>query len=201
MIDDRFMYLSALLIAWGAYSYIQDVRRNSIQPNLVTWLLWTIAPLIAFAAQVGADVGPASFLTLMVGLCPLAVFITGLTKGSFRPTRFDILCGGASVIGLYLWQVTGSGVLAISMSIIADGLAALPTVKKAYLDPRSESPFLFLLFAISAAITLLTLNKLSLESAGFPLYILTLYVLLYCLTKFEPGLSKNSELALSQESE
>lgn len=187
MINEQFMYLAVLLIVWGAYAYIKDMYQSDTKPNLVTWFLWSVAPMIAFVAQVQAGVGPAAFLTLMVGLCPLAVFIAGLKKGEFRPSRFDLVCGGASVVALILWQITGSGALAVALSITADGLAATPTLIKAYKDPRSESPFLFALFAISAAITLLTLTAWTLESAGFSAYILALYVTLFIVVKFEVG--------------
>jgi len=194
MLDERFMYAAVLLIVWGAYSYIKDMFRSDTKPNLVTWFLWSLAPMIAFAAQLQADVGPAAFLTLMVGLCPLAVFIAGLRKGDFRPSRFDLLCGAASIVALVLWQLTGNGALAVMLSIAADGLAATPTLVKAYKDPDSESPFLFILFAISAAVTLLTLNAWSLEAAGFSAYILVLYATLFVFVKFELGLSQSTEL-------
>lgn len=193
MLDERFMYLAALFIAWGAYSYIRDMFRAGTRPNLVTWFLWTLAPMIAFAAQLQAGVGPEAFLTLMVGLCPLAVFIAGIRKGDFRPSRFDLMCGTTSMIVLILWQATGNGALAVGLSIVADGLAATPTLIKAYKDPRSESSFLFLLFAVSAGITLMTIDHWSLESSGFSAYILALYVALFVLVKYEPGLRLNTK--------
>jgi hypothetical protein len=193
MLDERFMMVAVGLIGWGAYTYIRDMYQAATRPNLVTWFLWSLAPMIAFAAQLRAGVGSAAFLTLMVGLCPLAVFIAGLKKGDFRPTRFDLLCGSMSVVALVLWQLTGSGTLAVTLSIIADGLAAMPTLFKAYKDPASESPFLFALFAVSAALTLLTLKTWSLESAAFSAYILLLYVTLFVLVKFQP--SGHSQMA------
>ncbi|HTE22467.1 MAG TPA: hypothetical protein VK674_05510 [Candidatus Limnocylindria bacterium] len=172
--------------------------QSNTRPNLVTWLLWSLAPMIAFAAQLQADVGPAALLTLMVGLCPLAVFIAGLKKGEFRPSRFDLVCGGASIVALILWQITGSGALAVTLSITADGLAAAPTLIKAYKDPRSESPFLFMLFAVSAGVTLLTLNAWSLESAGFSAYILILYLALFTFVKFEVGLQSSTPVPVTE---
>lgn len=50
-----------------------------------------------------------------------------------------------------------------------------------------------MLFAVSALIALLTINTWTLESSAFSLYILTLYVLLYSLVKFEPGLRRKSK--------
>lgn len=187
MISEGFMYVAALLISYGTYSYIKDIYHGETRPNLVTWFLWTLAPMIAFAAQIQAGVGAAAVLTFMVGFCPLVVFVAGLRRGEFRPTRFDIICGTTSIIALLLWQLTGSGTLAVALSIIADSLAASPTVIKSYKQPRSESSFLFLLFAISATITLLTLDSWTIQNSGFSLYIFTLYVILFVLVKFELG--------------
>ena len=199
MLDGRLMYVAVLLIVWGTVSYVKDMYHSGTRPNLVTWFLWSLAPLIAFAAQMQARVGAAAVLTLMVGLCPLVVFAAGLRKGTFRPSRFDLACGGASLVALVLWQLTGSGALAVALSIVADGLAATPTLLKAYKDPKSESPFLFMLFALSAVITLLTVKAWSLETSGFSLYIFTLYAVLYALVKFELGIrTKQNPLAQTE---
>lgn len=201
MLNESFTFVAVLLIAWGAYSYVSDMYRAQTKPNLVTWFLWSLAPMIAFAAQIQAGVGSAAILTLMVGLCPLAVFVAGLKKGDFRPTRFDLLCGLASLVALVLWRITGDGALAVALSIVADGLAATPTLIKAYRDPRSESPFLFMLFALSAGITLLTLKSWTLESSGFSLYILALYAVLFALVKLELGsrIGQTMPLVLEQQ--
>lgn len=187
MLDERFAYAGGLLLAWGAYHYIKDMYRSSTAPNLVTWFLWTLAPLIAFAAQIQAGVRSEAILTLMVGLCPLAVFVAGLKKGDFRPSRFDVVCGLSSILALILWQLTGNGTLAVMLSIVADGLAASPTLLKAYKEPDSESPFLFLLFAISAGLTMLTIDTWTVKNSAFSLYIFTLYVVLFTLVRFRMG--------------
>lgn len=199
MIDERFMYIAALLIGWGTYSYIKDMYQGETRPNLVTWFLWTLAPMIAFAAQMQAGVGAAAVLTFMVGFCPLLVFVAGLKRGDFRPSRFDVLCGIASLVALLLWQLTGNGALAVALSIAADGLAASPTLVKAYKYPQSESPFLFLLFAISAAITLLTIDTWTIQNSGFSLYIFVLYVTLFVLVKLQPKIKLTPQLKLDEE--
>lgn len=137
MLDEKFLHIAAILLAWGAYSYIRHVLRSDTRPNLVTWFLWTLAPMIVFAAQLRSGVCSVALFTLMVGLCPLAVLVAGLKKGNFRPTKFDLACGGMSLLALMLWQLTGSGLVAVGLSIVADGAAATPTITKAYRDPRS----------------------------------------------------------------
>jgi hypothetical protein len=188
MLPDWIVYPGTLLIVVGAVLYIRDIFRGTVRPNLVTWFLWSLAPLIAFGAQIQDGVGAPAVLTLMVGLCPLAVFIAGFRKGSFRPTRFDWWCGGMSLVALVLWQITGSGLVGLGLSILADTFGAAPTIRKSYKEPSSESPLFFALFAVSAGITLATIDEWTALNAAFSLYILCLNVLLFVLIKFEAGL-------------
>jgi len=51
---------------------------------------------------------------------------------------FDLICGILSLVGLVLWMITKVGNVAIFFSIVADGLAAVPTLVKAYKYPDTE---------------------------------------------------------------
>jgi len=88
---------------------------------------------------------------------------------------------------LLLWWITKTGDVAIMFSIMADGLAALPTIVKAYRYPETESSFLYLTAAISATLTLLTLRSWTFASYGFPFYILIVTLIIYILVQFKLG--------------
>jgi hypothetical protein len=128
-------------------------------------------------------------MTFMVGFGPLLVFTASFVnrKSVWKLGKFDFFCGGLSFLGLLLWVLTREGNIAIVFSIVADGLAALPTVLKAYKEPETESYPVFLLAAISAIITLLTIDTWTFANYGFPLYILCICLLLTTLIKFRIG--------------
>lgn len=184
MLPSWFAYLAVTFIVWGTIGYIRDILKGRVKPNLITWFLWSLAPLIALAAQLKAGVGPEATLTAAVGICPLAVCIFGLKRGIFKPQIFDWWCGGLSLIALGAWQISGSGTLGVLLSIAADTLAAAPTIKKTFLFPKTESPLTFAFFAVSAMITLMTVTQWTLINVAFSVYILVLYVLLFVLAKF-----------------
>ncbi len=187
MIPGWFAYAATLLIVWGARRYILDMRGGHVTPNLVTWFLWSLAPLIALGAQLKAKVGAEAALAAAVGLCPLAVFIAGLRQGKFKPQAFDWCCGGISLLTLCLWLLTGSGSIGVSLSILADAFGAAPTVLKSWRNPESESPRFFALFAISAVVTLMTLTQWAVVNAAFTVYICALYIGLFILVRFKVG--------------
>ncbi len=189
MISDKFVILGAGLNFWGTVSYTIATMKGRTKPNRVTWFMWALAPLIAFSAEIGKHVGLQSLMTFMVGFGPLVVFIASFVnkKAYWKLTRFDFICGGLSAIGLVLWALTREGNIAILFAILADGLAAVPTLVKSYGRPETEDHLVFSLSAISAAITLLTIKNWSFASYGFPLYILVICTIFTGLIKFKLG--------------
>lgn len=174
MIDPRFAILGALISVAGSAAYARGTLRGRTRPNRVTWILWTVAPLIAFAAEAVQGVGLESLLTLAVGVGPLLVVIASFLnpRAYYRLTRFDGGCAVLSVAALVAWGVTGTGNVAILFSILADLFGLIPTLRKAYRDPESESVSAFLGSGCGSIITLLTVSAWTFADVGFPLYIL-----------------------------
>lgn len=189
MIDEKFVFVGALLNIIGSGTYAYSTIKGKTKPNRVTWFLWALAPLIAFGAQIGEGVKLASLMTFMVGFGPLIVFIASFMnrKAFWKITKLDIFCGFISVLALLMWLVTGDGLAAIIFSILADLVAAIPTLVKAFTEPETEHSGVFRNGAISAAITLLVIDEWRAENYIFALYILMICVVLYVLIRFKIG--------------
>lgn len=190
MLDTKVLLLVPVLSLIGSASYIRAVIKGQAKPNRVTWVLWALAPLIAFAAEINAGVGLQSLVTFMAGFGPLLIVIASFISRNavWKLTRFDFICGGLSVLGLILWLLTRQGDIAIVFAIAADGLAALPTLKKSFIDPDSESSFVFTLAIISSGLTLLTIDTWTVAHAAFPIYLLLICIVLVLLIRFKLGL-------------
>ena len=170
MIDPRFVYLAAALSLVGAYGYILDTLRGDTSPNRVTWSLWGVEGVLAFFVEVQQHVGLAALMTLMLGLVPCAVVVASFRNphGSWKLGTFDVACGAVSVGGLVFWAFINEPTVALISFVVADQMAALPTIRKSWLAPRTESPRLFFLGSTNCAITLLTLTKLTTAGVLFP---------------------------------
>lgn len=190
MIHENFIYLGALLNLIGSISYVIDTLRGKTKPNRVTWSLWALAPMVAFGAMIGEGVSiTGALMTFMVGFGPLMVLVASfISKRSiWKVTRFDIICGALSLVGVGLWFVTRTGEIAIAFSIIADLLAGLPTLVKAFKNPETESYLAFLLGAISAGITLLATKSWEFTHVSFALYIFLFCAVMFILVRFKVG--------------
>jgi hypothetical protein len=196
LLPENAVIAGAVLNLIGSTSYVVATIKGKAKPNRVSWGLWALAPLIAFAAELGQGVGIQSLLTFMVGFGPLMVFIASFVgkKAYWKITKFDWWCGGLSLAALALWAITRDGNVAIFFAILADALAAVPTIAKAYKDPKSESYPVFLFGGISAGITLLTIDNWSFANYGFPAYIFAICALMVGLITF-PRTRRNYEQA------
>lgn len=185
MLNENFIILGALIQFFGSLSYLTGTVKGKIQPNKISWFLWSLAPLIAFTAEIKQGVGLQSLTTFMVGFMPLLIFIASFAnkKAYWKLGKFDIACGVLSILGLILWSITRIGNIAIIFSILADGLAALPTIVKAYRKPESENYLIYLTAIIGSGITLLTIQVWTIAQYAFPLYILFIDVVIVVAIK------------------
>lgn len=183
MLDSRLVIVGAVLNLIGSSSYVIATLKGQTRPNRVSWFIWAFAALLAFAAEISKGVGIQSLMTFMVGFGPLLVFIASFInkKAYWQITRLDWYCGGLALTALALWAITKEANLAIAFAILADGLAAVPTLIKSYRHPQTEHYGIYLMGAISAGLTLLTIKDWTFAHYGFPIYILLICIGLVAL--------------------
>ena len=189
MINQNFIFLGFAIELIGSLSYVQETVKGRVKPNRISWLLWTLAPMIAFFAEIEQGVGLQSLLAFTVGFGPLLVFIASFVnkKSEWKLGKLDYICASLSLIGLLFWMLTKIGNTAIIFSILADATAAIPTLIKSFKFPETESPTVFLFGGINAAITLLTVKVWNFATYAFPIYILIICTVLVLLIRFKIG--------------
>ena len=189
MLNSNFVIVGTLIGAVGALAYLIDTVKGKVKPNRVSFLLWSIAPFIAFAAQVKQGVGIESLMTFSTGFLPILTFGASFVnkKAEWKITKFDLVCGALSILGLILWLITKVGNIAITFSILADGLAAVPTIVKAYKYPDTELAWPWIATVFGVVLTLLTLSEWTFANSGFIVYILLVNTLIFSLIQFRIG--------------
>jgi hypothetical protein len=189
MLDPHFVFLGACISLVGSLRYAWDTVQGRTQPNRVTWGLWAAAPAIACAAAVAEGAGLVAFATLSFGIGPFIIFCASFVnpEAVWKTTRFDWVCGGCSALALAAWAITRDGNLAIGLSLLADALALLPTLRKSLRRPQSESWLVYLLASCNAGIALLTISDWSFAKAAFPVYVIAHCLLLFFLVRFRLG--------------
>ncbi|TCK27174.1 hypothetical protein [Pseudonocardia endophytica] len=183
MLDPHWVFVAAALGLIGSVRYAVATLVGSARPNLVTFSLWAAAPLIGFFAQLDAGVGLPAVQTLVAGVGPSFVVVSGMVSrhGRARIGVFDVACAAVAVLALGVWLGLGQAPLAVFVAVAADAIAALPTIRKAWRDPGSENVLFYVLIGAGATVTLLTITTWEPSTWAFALYILVLCVLIIVL--------------------
>ncbi len=180
-----FLYLAAAIRLFGGVAYVRATLRGRAKPHAVSWLIWSISPLIAFAASLSAGIGVDAVITLALGLSPLMVFMAARHKDRrlLQLRRFDKICIAIALCGLAIWAITNEPTTAIIIAITADLISCLPTIRKTIAKPQTEYPFTFLLSASAMVIAMLATQEVSFASFAFPVYVFVMNIFL-CILAF-----------------
>lgn len=167
--------LSAGISVFGAAAYIRDTVSGKTKPNLVSWSMWAIAPLIGTFAAFSANADFwATLRIFLAGFLPLLILISSFTnrQSYWKLGRFDILCGLFSLLALIIWGTMNSPRSAILLAATADGFASLPTIVKAWKFPETETGWTYIASFISVALIIPSIPEWNIENASFQVYLL-----------------------------
>ncbi len=173
--------VSIIISLVGSISYIRDTIKGITKPNRVSWSMWAIAPLIGTAAALSAKADPwATTRIFLAGFMPLIIFIASFfNKQSYwKISAFDITCGAFSLGALIVWLFVHQPVYAILLAAIGDGFAALPTIRKAWLYPETESGLVFAMSLLAVLLVLPSITVWNVQNTAFQLYLIAVNTVL-----------------------
>jgi hypothetical protein len=158
----------------GTAFYIGRTLRGENKPNRMSFLMWSIAPLIGAIASFTQGVTWPAVPILFSALCPFAVLLASYVNQNayWKLTSFDYLCGVLSALALILWWLTNVANVAIFFAILSDVIAGYPTIVKAWRHPETESSGGYTGSMFSVLMGLLVAERLDFASFAFPIYLI-----------------------------
>jgi hypothetical protein len=139
----------AVILTFAAYvPYYRDILKGKTHPHVYSWGLWSILTILLVALQIEGGAGPATWITAAAGLLCIGVVVFGLKSGKKDITKSDTLVAILSLFAIGFWLFVDQPVISIILVIVADGLAFIPTVRKSWHKPYSETLSLYVTNAI-----------------------------------------------------
>ena len=169
------VYAAALVNVFGVAGYIRDTIRGDTFPHRITWFLWGFIPLVTVIVQLRAHVGVETLMTFSYFATSMAVLVASFVarQGSWAITMFDWACGGVCIAAVAVYVVTLKGDPAIALLLTAEFFASVPTLRKSWKAPETETWTVFLAGFTGSIVTLLTVTHWT-----FPTYVLTAWIAL-----------------------
>jgi hypothetical protein len=176
MLPEYCAIIGAIIGSLGGFYYLFETIVGKAQPNRITWLLWGIFPLVIFVAQRAQGVEDISWASFVAGFTPLLIVAASFfnKKAFWKSEPRDYYLMAAAIIGIILWAITANPNLALLFSLLADMLAGIPTIIKAYRHPHSESWIAYAISTVGFGISLLSIQIHNFENTTFVAYVFLL---------------------------
>ena len=165
--------ISGIIAMLAVIPYVKDILHGSTRPNIVSWFLWVLLLSISIFAQYSA--GASWSLLFLIGdlVGTSIIFILCLAGyGYGKYGWIEVVCFSLAIIAIVSWQLTNQPILAIVFSIIADAMASVPTIVKAYRDPWSEDASQWLIIGVASILAILSTTIWNPANIIFPAYLL-----------------------------
>ena len=159
----------AIIISLIAYiPYFRDIFKGKTKPHAYTWLVWSILTAIAFVAQILDGAGAGAWITAVISVVSITIFVLALNRGEKNITKSDKLSLAAAFIALLLWWLTSSPLTSIILITLVDFFAFYPNIRKSYHKPMEETLSTYLLDGIAFVFAVIALENFSIISALYP---------------------------------
>lgn len=147
--------------------YVLDIFKKKTEPHLYSWLIWTITVGIATVAgfRDGGGYGNVS-MSIAIILCGM-IFLLSFKKGTKNINKFDLYCLILALSILVFYIFTNDGLTSVIVVSIIDTIAFLPTYRKVFEEPYTETLSLYVLSATSYALDFFALQNYTLTTSIF----------------------------------
>lgn len=170
--------VAAVVLTFVGYiPYIYDTVKGKTKPHIYSWFLWAFVTFIVFALQVFGHAGVGSFVTLATALLCLTIFILGLRQGQKDITKFDTVTLAISLIAVGIWVFAKQPIISVVLITTINTLANLPTIRKSWHKPYTETLFTWVLGAARNFLGILALENYSVLTWLYPVSSLLVNVL------------------------
>lgn len=158
----------AVVLTFAAYvPYYRDILKGKTRPHIYSWSLWGLLTILLVALQIKGGAGPATWVTAAAGLLCLGVVALSLKNGKKDITTSDTIVAILSLLAIGFWLIADQPLVSMILATLADLLAFIPTVRKSYRDPYSETLSLYITNALRFCLALLAVEHYTYLSSSW----------------------------------
>ncbi len=161
----------AVFLTFAAYiPYYRDILSGKTQPHLYSWALWSLLTILLVALQIVGGAGAASWVTIAAGILCIGVVVLSYTSSKKDITSSDTIVAILSLLAMCFWLIAKQPIISILLVILADGLAFIPTIRKSWINPYSETLSLYATNALRFFLALAAVEKYTFLSTSWIIF-------------------------------
>lgn len=139
--------------------YVRDIIRRKTTPHPYSWLVWGITTSISVGLLISQGAGPGAWPAMAAAIiCFTVMTLSLIYEGHQHIRRIDTVMLVAAGGALALWTLAHEPLYAALLLVTTEVLGAVPTLRKGWQNPRSET---LSLWALSIVRHIISFSALS----------------------------------------
>ena len=154
-----FTILATIIVIIAYFPYLKDLFSHKTKPHAYTWLIWTLTQGTAIVA---VWYGGGGLTALYLGIALLfvfGIFLFSLKYGSKNITKSDTVILILAISAIFIWWQLKQPLISVIMVSAIDFMGYIPSFRKSYFEPWSETLIAWALFAISNLFAILAIQE------------------------------------------
>ncbi len=148
--------IAAALTIIAYIPYFRDIFANKTKPHLFTWLIWGITQGTATVALLYGG-GKFGSISLIIGtILVLIIFLLSFKYGTRDITASDKIVLVLVLFAVVIWWQLDNPLVAVFMVSAIDSAGYIPTIRKSYKDPWSETLSFWVLMAVVSGLSIIS---------------------------------------------
>lgn len=135
--------IATLFAIIGNVPYLIDVIKQKVKPHPYTWLVWTIVSGVTFFGALVKGAGVGAIPTGVAEIFTVIIFFFSLRYGFKNIVRRDTYFLIFALLGLIPWAITKDPTISVIIVVSIDFIAFLPTLRKTWTEPKTETALLY----------------------------------------------------------
>ena len=162
--------VATILVFLGYIPYLRDIKRGKTKPHIYSWFVAGFVAIIIFALQVSGGAGAGSLVTLAAGvMCVLVITLGIFHKSTVEILWIDTVFLVLAFIALGLWLFAKQPVVSAVLSTVIEVLGFVPTVRKSWNRPFTETLQSYYLNTFRFGFALLALQTYTIVTTIYPI--------------------------------
>jgi hypothetical protein len=162
--------LGGMLSFASSIPYIVDTIKKNTKPHRITWGIFFLLNLIFLGNQLAAGATSSLWLVVAFTLSTFTIFALSLKNGVGGTSRLDVVVLAGALMGVVIWQLLKVPLASIIANLAVAAIASVPTYKKAWTHPKSETPISYFLNGCAALLSTISVGNFNIALLLLPLY-------------------------------
>lgn len=165
--------IAALLAIVGNVPYLMDIVKRRVEPHPYTWFVWSIVSCIIFFGQISRGAGIGALPTAASEIFTIIIFIFSLQYGFKKIKKIDTLFLIIALLGIIPWIITNDPTISVIIAVSIDLIAFVPTLRKTWLHPQTETPVLYSMNVLRHILMLFSLQAYNIATTLHSIVMIT----------------------------